>query len=84
MKGSSYLVVLLQMTRPNAVVRGDADDDSVASTISNGLGARAAVGLRYTAAAQLAKRNMARNKRRTMVRATTLPQSAGRTGAGDM
>ena len=45
-EGGVCLVVLLQMTRPNAMVRGEDEDDSVAITTSMGEGGGAAAGLK--------------------------------------
>ncbi len=66
------------------MVRGEDEEDSVAITTSMGEGGGEAAGLKKEADAQLIEREIIRKRRRTSVSAMTLPQSAGRTGCGDI
>ena len=75
---------MLQMIRPKAMVRGEDEDESVAIKMSKGEGGGAAAPLRRATDAQWMSRNMARKRRRTSASAMMLPQSAGRTGDGDI
>ncbi len=66
------------------MVRGEDEDESVAIKMSKGEGGGAAAPLRRATDAQWMSRNMARKRRRTSASAMMLPQSAGRTGDGDI